>query len=199
MNALPDRIGIFGGTFDPVHIGHMILAEWLTGILKIDTTFWVPAYIHPFEKRTDISPARDRLAMVRKAIAGFDHFKVSAIELDNKGVSFAINTIRDFKTRYPQSELYYFIGRDNLQDFLKWRDPLKILEECYLAVFNRGCPDALPKCDLEDHPKVLMVESPLIDISSTHIRQRIHKKMAWHSLVPEAVFQYINQHGLYNK
>lgn len=193
------RIGLFGGTFDPVHIGHMVVAEWLTEILQIDTTFWIPAYGHPFDKRVDISNADKRLEMVQRAIDGYPKFQVSTFELDKKGVSYAIDTIAHFIKAYPDSEFYYFIGQDNLKDFLKWRDPLRILEKSYLAVFNRISPIETEKNDLEEHPKVLLVESPRIDISSSHIRRRIEKGMAWKSLVPERVYAYIKANNLYNR
>jgi len=191
------RIGLFGGTFDPVHIGHLVVAEWLTEMLEIETTFWIPAFHHPFDKRGDISPAMDRLAMVREAVASYPKFQVSAFEVERQGVSYAIDTITHFRKEYPRADIYYFIGQDNLADFLKWRDPMKILENSYLTVFKRGVYDATEAGDLEAHPKVLLVDSPRIDISSTHIRQRIQKGLAWQSLVPGPVYRYINDHPIY--
>ncbi len=197
MKASFHRVGLFGGTFDPVHIGHLVVAEWLTEMLEIDTTFWIPAFHHPFEKRGDISAAAYRLAMVDKAIAPFPKFQLSTLEIDRQGVSYAIDTIIHFREKYPEADLYYFIGQDNLADFLKWRDPMKILENSYLAVFNRGSKNLNNTNDLEEHPKVLVVDSPRIEISSTHIRQRIQKGLAWQSLVPESVFRFISDHPMY--
>ncbi len=188
-------IGLFGGTFDPLHHGHIIVAEWLTEILELQKTIFIPTKIHPFNKRQGISPAPQRLEMLQNVLKSFDNFELSTFELDRETVSYAVDTIKYFKNKFPSQELYYFIGSDNLDSFLKWKDPFQILDLCYLAVYNRGHFDHEP--DISSHPKVLLVESPLIEISSSHIRKRISKQMPFQSLVPHSVFEYITHNNLY--
>ena len=195
MKKVNNGIGLFGGTFDPVHIGHLIVAEWLTEVLEIEKTYFIPTKIHPLKKRPVIAKAEARLEMLSRALETYPNFKVSTFELDRDSVSYSIETIKYFKNKYPQKEIYYFIGRDNLDNFLQWKGPFEILELCYLVVYDRG--NNQETNDLISHLKVLSVESPLIEISSSHIRNRIAKKMAFKSLVPHQVFEYITHNKLY--
>ncbi len=196
MKKVNSGIGIFGGTFDPVHNGHLIVAEWLNEILEIERTYFIPTKIHPLKKRAGISKAQNRLEMLSAALESYPNFEVSTFELDRELVSYSIDTIKYFKNKFPQKEIYYFIGKDNLNSFLQWKDPFKILELCYLVVYDRET--ATETNDLMGHHKVLTVESPLIEISSSHIRKRISKQMPFRSLVPHQVFEYITRNNLYS-
>ncbi len=190
------RIGIMGGTFDPIHHGHLIVAEWLCAVLNIDQTYFVPMHHHPFNKRRDIAPARHRLAMLSRAIAPFPSFQISEFELNRPEVSFTVDTLHHFKEKNPDCDLYLFMGRDNLESFLKWKEPFKILDMAYLAVYMRlNHQTVVP--ELENHPKILFIDRPVIDISSSHIRHRIRKNLPYRSLVPQRVFEYITDHHLY--
>jgi len=189
-------IGLFGGTFDPVHNGHLIVAEWLTEILQIEKTYFIPAKIHPFQKRNNITDPAFRWEMLNLAIKGYPRFIASDCELKKDTISFAIETIQFFKKKYPDHQLYYFIGSDNLDTFMEWKEPNEILKLCYLAVYSRSQENITH--DLADHPHVIMVDSPLIEISSSHIRKRIQKQMPFKSLVPNTVFDYIMQKKLYH-
>ncbi len=190
------RIGLMGGTFDPVHHGHLIVAEWLSAVFNIDQTFFIPTHHHPFDKRENITPARHRLAMLSRAIAPFPGFQISEYELNRPTVSFTIDTLSHFREKFPGSDLYLFMGRDNLESFLKWKEPFKILEMAYLAVYSRPNHNQ-PVPELENHPKILLIDRPVIDISSSHIRHRIRKNLPYRSLVPQRVFEYITNHHLY--
>ncbi len=196
MKKTNNGIGLLGGTFDPVHNGHLIVAEWLNEILEIERTYFIPTKIHPLKKRVGISKSKNRLEMLIAALESYPNFEVSTFELDRELVSYSIDTIKYFKKKYPQKEIYYFIGKDNLNSFLQWKDPFKILELCYLVVYDRET--ATETNDLMGHHKVLTVESPLIEISSSHIRKRISKQMPFRSLVPHQVFEYITRNNLYS-
>lgn len=195
MSEVRTGIGLLGGTFDPVHNGHLIVAEWLCEVLRLKKTFFIPNQLHPFEKRTDILPGNVRKEMLALAIEGYTDFSISDFELERDSISYTIDTVNFFKEKYPNEELYYFIGMDNLNDFLKWKDPMGILEKAYLVVYNRTSQDL--QNDLLDHSRVLSVDSPIIDISSSHIRNRIKKNIPFKSLVPHRVFEYIIQNKLY--
>lgn len=195
MRQKTNSIGLFGGTFDPIHTGHLIIAEWLSDILEIETTHFIPTKIHPFQKRKNITDAKLRLEMLKIALKEYPYFKISDFELTRNNISFTIDTIRYFHEIYPDKKLYYFLGSDNLASFLEWKDPFEILKLCYLAVFQRENYDK--PTELLNHPKVLNMTSPLINISSSHVRKRVRKKMAFKSLIPAGVFEFINQHKLY--
>lgn len=195
MTQNTNGIGLFGGTFDPVHAGHLIIAEWLSEILEIETTYFIPTKIHPFGKRSDITGGHFRIKMLEIALRDYPHFQISDFELSKSGVSYSIETIQHFKDQYTDRELYYFMGSDNLESFLEWKDPFEILELCYLVVYQREKTDK-PSA-LLNHPKVLSISSPLINISSSHIRNRVSKGMAYKSLVPTGVFEFIQENKLY--
>jgi nicotinate-nucleotide adenylyltransferase len=197
MTKKKNGIGLFGGTFDPVHCGHLIIAEWLNEILEIETTYFIPTKIHPFQKRSNITDAELRLEMLKIALKDYHTFKISDFEITRDTVSYTIDTVKYFREKYPQKEIYYFIGSDNLASFMEWKDPFEILDICYLAVYQREKHDK--PAELLNHPKVLHINSPLIDISSSHIRKRVSKKMAFRSLLPAGIFEFINQHKLYLK
>ncbi|NOX88022.1 MAG: nicotinate (nicotinamide) nucleotide adenylyltransferase [Calditrichaeota bacterium] len=188
------KIGLFGGTFDPIHHGHLIVAEWLQHELQLKKVFFIPNYIHPFRKRSDIVQPEHRLKMTRLAIRNFDDFEVSDFEIRKGGVSYTIDTIEHFKERFPNARIYYFIGVDNLSEFHKWRRYRDILNEAQLVVYNR--PENAPTVDLP-RDKIMFLKTPLIEISSTMIRERLKQNKPVKSLLPAPVYDYICEHGLY--
>jgi len=196
MTQKTNGIGLFGGTFDPVHNGHLMIAEWLSEILEIETTYFIPTKIHPFQKRSNITDAKLRLEMLDIAIQDYPHFKISNYEISRHSISYTIDTIKHFREKFPDKEFYYFLGSDNLASFLEWKDPFDILDLCYLAVYQREKHDK--SVELLNHPKVLNMTSPLINISSSHVRKRVTKNMAFKSLVPSGIFEFINKHKLYS-
>lgn len=188
------KIGLFGGTFDPVHIGHLIVAEWVQDALDLQTVYFIPNFIHPFARKRNISPAEIRLHMLKMAIEPFKKFEISDFEIQKSSVSYAIETIEHFKTLFPNHQLFYFIGADNLPEFHKWHRYRDILEQARLVVYDRKegyFPDNLPK------EKFVFLQTPLIEISSTLIRERIRQGKATRSLLPYGVLEYIQEKGLY--
>ena len=187
-----NKIGLFGGTFDPVHAGHLIIAEWVLEELQLDHLFFIPAFLHPFHKRSDIAPAQKRLEMLQMALSGYKRFSADRVEIEREGVSYAVDTIRYFRKKYEGAELFYLIGGDNLADFERWKEPQAIKKLTNLVVYERG--SAIVKAGNKD---ILIPQSPFIDISSTQIRRRIADGKSCRSLLPPGVYDYIIENGLY--
>ncbi len=188
------RVALFGGTFDPIHIGHLIIAEWVQQELDLNTVVFIPNLKHPFDKRPDISSARHRLKMVELAIKPFLGFEVSDFEIRKGDVSYSIETIEYFEKLWPDARLLFLIGGDNLAEFNRWKRYQDILKKVQLVVYNRKqskVPDYLRASN------ILFLSPPLIDVSSSLIRQRIKQGKAVKSLLPNSVWEYVQKHGLY--
>jgi len=189
------KIGILGGTFNPIHLGHLILAQECWHELSLDKVIFVPAYISPHkEGEIDVSAA-DRLNMLRLALEGDDRFEISTYELDKKGISYSIDTIRFFKGEFgDDSELCFLVGSDWSGDLSAWKDIDEVLNLTTFVIASRGGVVA-EKDQYED--KVQYLEVAGIDTSSTSIRERIEKKEPIDYFVPKSVVEYIRNKGLY--
>jgi len=189
-----ERLGVLGGTFDPVHSGHVLLAQAVLERLPLDRVLFVPA-ADPPHKRSLVASAAHRFEMVRLALEDLDGMAASRAELDRDGPSYTVETLRHFRSHYADSELYLIIGADNIADLPTWHDPEGILE---LATVVSGSRDeqALPQ-DAKFGSRILRVPTPTYDISSTDIRQRLLQGLPVRYLVPEAVERYLATHGLY--
>ncbi len=180
------QIGLFGGTFDPVHIGHLIVAQSVLEQLGLDTVLFIPS-AHPPHKRTDImfSP-EERFSMLALAIQGNPHFHISDIEMNRRGPSYTIDTIRQIKsTMSGDTSLSFIIGRDNLFDISTWKEPRAIIEECRIIIADRPVSDgdSIPEWLMDS---IELVRVPLIEISSSGIRARIRAGISIRYLVPDA-------------
>jgi nicotinate-nucleotide adenylyltransferase len=189
------RIGIFGGSFDPVHNAHVALARLALAALQLDELLWVPAG-QPWQKLRDVTPAADREAMVRLAIAGEPRFTLSRIEIDRGGPSYMVDTARALKAAQPGVRWFLVIGQDQYAGFHTWRGWQELLGLVTMAIANR--PEVSPAID----PQVLCVPHeavalPMMDISSTGIRERIAQRQDIDDLVPAPVARYIARHHLY--
>ena len=191
---MAERLGVLGGTFDPVHSGHVLLAQAILERLPLDRVLFVPA-ADPPHKRCLVASAAHRFEMVRLAIEDLDGMEASRAELDRDGPSYTVETLRHFRSHYANSELYLIIGADNISDLSTWHDPEGILA---LATVVSGSRDeqALPQ-DAKFGSRILRVQTPAYDISSTDIRQRLLQGLPVRYLVPEAVERYLATHGLY--
>ncbi len=190
-------IGIFGGTFDPVHIGHLVVAERVAEAEQLARVLFLPAGRPPHKQGRTFAPAADRLAMVERAVAGNPRFAVSAIELESDGPSFTIDTVRRLKAE-GASHLALILGADSLVELGTWRRPEALLGECRVIVVERPGFDlagALPAFRQSAH----MIDAPRLDISSSDIRARVRAGLSIRYLVPEAVREYIAEHGLYRE
>ena len=190
------RLGIFGGTFNPPHMAHLLAAENVRDQLKLDKILFIPAAIPPHKMREEVISAKHRLEMVRLAIQGNEYFELSEIELLRKGPSYTIDTIRSLKHTHPQCDLHFIMGIDLLMDFETWKDPEKILAECKVVAMNRPGFD-LAVIDKELLAQVELVNVPSIDISSTNIRRRVKSGRSIKYLLPAAVEDYIRGNSIY--
>jgi nicotinate-nucleotide adenylyltransferase len=189
------RVGIFGGSFDPVHNAHMALARLALTELTLDEVLWVPAG-KPWQKTRAVTSSAQREAMVRLAIEGQARFGLSRIEIERTGPSFTVDTVRELQAQRPGIKWYLIIGQDQYAGFHTWHRWKELIGLVTLAIANR--PDALLSAD----PQVLgiaheAVALPMMDISSTDIRERIAKGQGIQDLVPATVARYIAQHHLY--
>jgi nicotinate-nucleotide adenylyltransferase len=188
------RIGVLGGSFDPIHFGHLLMAQSAAEALKLDTVFFVPAYCSPFKRKHPMPAASKRLVMAKEAIKGNGVFKLYDGELRRDGISYTIDTLIELKAKYPRSKFYLLMGADNLRTFHRWKDPQDILKLARLVILNR------PGFD-KNYPKrwpYVKINMPAVDISSSDIRQRLrHKRSIWY-LTPKAVIRYIKRYRLYS-
>lgn len=186
------KIGILGGTFNPVHIGHLILAEEAREKLGLDKIIFVPAYLPPHKDTADIAPANERYRMIQLAIKGNAYFSVSDIETKRDGLSFTIDTLKEFKKSYPSDILYFIIGSDLLNYLDEWKDLKNILTIVKFVVATR------PGYALEKIPSYIETMAiRAVDVSGFEVRRCIKEHRSFRYLVPEAVFNYINKKRLY--
>ncbi len=186
------KIGILGGTFNPVHIGHLILAEEAREKLGLDKIIFVPAFLPPHKDNSDIAPAKMRLEMVKLAISGNKYFSVSDTEIKRDGRSYTIDTIKEFTRKYPQDELYFIIGSDLLKYLDDWKDLGQIIKMVKFIVATR------PGYPLEKIPSYIStVPIRAVDVSGFEIRACVKEDKSFRYLVPEAVCRYIIRKRLY--
>jgi len=179
--------GVFGGTFDPVHVGHLAIANAALDELALDRVYFVPALRSPLKQDGPAASADDRLAMLTAAIADEPRFRVSPIELERKGPSFTVDTLESLR---GEGELFLILGSDAYADFARWREPARIKELATIVLAARpGVPNA--------PAGVRMLDSPLMDISSRELRARAARGRSLRYLVPKAALRYIEEHRLY--
>ncbi len=189
-------VGIFGGTFNPPHMAHLVAAESVRDHLKLDKMIFVPAAIPPHKLNEKIIPARHRLQMVSLAIAGNPLFELCDTELRREGPSYTIETILALKAKYPADSFRLIMGIDLLIDFDTWKEPGRILEECRVVAMNRPGFD-LAMVDKDLLLRIELVNIPSVDISSTSIRRRVMSGRSIKYLVPSAVEEYIYSNSIY--
>jgi nicotinate-nucleotide adenylyltransferase len=199
------RLGVFGGTFDPIHVGHLVLAEQCREQYGLDEVWFVPAAQPPHKNAAAISPAKMRSEMVEFAIAGNAAFRLSTIEMNRVGPSFTVTTLEQLHAEDSSRELFLLIGADSLRDLPLWREPNRILELATIIVVNRGdrpVPDLTglrAACGVLVDTRIVVANMPALDLSATDIRGRIHGGRSIRYLVPRAVEAYLREHGLYQK
>ena len=190
-----NRVGIFGGSFDPVHGAHVALAEAALVELRLDQVRWIPAG-RPWQKARTMTPAADRVAMVQSAIAHEPRFLLDCVEIDRTGDSFTLDTVRALAAAHPGTQWFLLIGQDQYTGLHTWRDWQTLLGLVVLAVANRPGDTRQPHAEVQRFPH-RMVPLPMLDISSTDIRQRVAVGADISHLVPPVVARYIETHGLY--
>lgn len=196
------KIGVFGGTFDPPHIGHLILAADAKAQLDLDKILWVLTTFPPHKKEIKITPIESRKQMVELAIKGNHGFALSTVDINREPPHYAVDTVLILKSQAPRDEFYYLMGLDSLNDLPSWHKPSEFVNICdgIVVMMRKGeelriasLSTILP--GLED--KLYLLKTPLIDISASDIRIRIQDGAQFRYFVPEAVYKYILQNNLY--
>jgi len=195
------NIGVLGGTFDPIHVGHLIVAEEARIKLGLEEVLFVPAGEPWLKQDRDVTPAIHRVEMVRRAIADNPDFKLSTLEVDRSGPSYTVDTLQALQEQLSETSLFFVLGRDTLAELPLWKEPRKVIQLCRLVV-----PPRLGSRDLrhleESMPglmtRVVQLDMPVIGISSSGIRHRLAQGMSVRYLVPPGVEAYITEQRIYS-
>jgi nicotinate-nucleotide adenylyltransferase len=201
------RIGVFGGAFDPVHTGHLILAEQGREQARLDQVWFVPAARHPFKAESTAASFERRVEMLQLAIAGHAAFRVDEIEKNRPGLSYTADTLDELKHQHPAHEFFLLVGSDALPDLPKWHAPQRIARAATLIVKERPGHPVPPIAELSaaislpagELLRLQQIEVPLIDLSSRDIRRRVSQERSIRYMLPRAVEVYIGEKGLYRK
>jgi nicotinate-nucleotide adenylyltransferase len=199
------RLGIYGGSFDPVHYGHLLLAESCREQAALDEVWFMPAAVPPHKRQASMASPKQRVEMLELALAGHAAFRVSTLEIDRGGVSYTVDTVRTIHEQRPGDELFLLMGADTLVDLPNWREPAAILELALpLAVVRRGAtmPSdehvlALVSPERRQQWRALQIDMPILELSATEIRARVSARQSIRYRTPRAVEKYIETHGLY--
>jgi nicotinate-nucleotide adenylyltransferase len=187
--ALKARVGVFGGTFDPVHVGHLAIALAALESVPLDRVLFVPARRSPLKDRDPIASVADRVAMLQAAVSGEPRFALSRVELERDGISYTVDTLEALRS---EGELFLILGSDALAELARWRKPDRISELATLLVAARpGAPEPDPV------HRARAFDAPRLDISSRELRARAARGMSLRYLVPDAVWEHIRKRGLY--
>ena len=190
------NIGLLGGTFDPPHVGHLIVAEHAREQLRIDSVLFVPACVPPHKQTGEVSGSTHRFEMVQASVRTNKFFEASTIELDRGGVSYTVDTLRTLSAARPGDRLFLFIGTDMLSDFRSWRSWEEIVDLAEIVALMR--PEfPMPELDHTLKKRITNCRIPQIDISSSDIRRRVREGKSIRFLVLPAVESYIREHRLY--
>lgn len=196
------RLGVFGGTFDPIHYGHLVAAEEVRYRLQLDKVLFVPAGVPPHKLDHDITPTRHRVAMLELALASNPGFALSRVDIDRHGPCYTVDTLALLHQEYgPGAELFFLMGMDSLADILTWKEPERLIRLARIVVVGRPGFQA----DVDELDKVLpgaaerisIVDTPLMEVSSSDIRRRVREGAPIRYQVPDAVEAYIRAHRLY--
>lgn len=190
------KVGIFGGTFDPIHYGHLITAQSVRELRKLDKIIFIPAYISPHKSQVETSSPEDRLNMINIAIDGVDFFDCSDVEIKKGGISYTVDTLKELKEKYDEIE--FIIGYDNIFQFHTWKDPDEIMKLATIVVLKRKSSHA-PEFKDKYYNQAVFVQTRGIEISATDLRERVKKELPINFLVPPKVMEYIYKNKLYNK
>ncbi len=205
-NSAQMRIGIFGGTFNPIHTGHLIIAQEVTFQLQLDKTLFIPAGIPPHKQNEDLADAASRKKMVEIAIAGNGRFEAEPFELQQSEISYTIRTLEYLQGKYPAAKFTLIVGADMVFDLAQWREAMRIVEMIDSIAAVRRPGSSFSAEDMRRlaenlhgyHNKIVAIEAPQIAVSSSMIRSRVRNQAPIHYLVPDGVEEYIRQNHLYS-
>ena len=203
MSNSREKIGILGGTFDPVHLGHLIIAEEVRSNLGLDKILFVPAGVPWMRENEGVSTGKHRLNMVDLAVKSNPHFQSSSIEIDRQGVTYTADTLETLREDLDHEvELSFIMGMDVLEKFHLWKSPETVVELCSLVIVNRPGNQAVDVNEVvkkypEAGAKLRIINVPRMEISSSEIRERVRQEKSLKYLVSEEVIEYIDQNNLY--
>ncbi len=191
MHGVAERLGILGGAFDPLHIGHLILAEQARWQLGLERVLFIPSFDPPKNHKSIVTSFAHRCEMLTLALEGIDYFEVSRIEEELEPPTFSVRMLEALSRKLPGAEFYFLMGADSLEQLDSWYEPEQLRKLCRLAVARRvGHRE-------EDEHEVTWLEMPLIAISASELRRRVEKGISLRFLVPDRVIEYIAEHNLY--
>ncbi len=216
---MKERIGILGGTFNPIHSGHLKVAKEVLKKFRLEKILFIPSYIPPHKESVDIASPFHRLKMIELAISSFSQFIASSIEIEAKGKSYSIYTLKKMKKNFPEATVFFILGIDAFIEIDTWREYKKVLEQCYFIIVSRPgyrleeASGTLPKEYMEKiievkdvevikedlllSYKIFLFPMESLNISSTEIRKKIRQDQSIKGSVPEAVMEYIQKNKLY--
>jgi nicotinate-nucleotide adenylyltransferase len=199
-----EQIGLFGGTFDPPHLGHLILASEAYSQLGLDRLLWILTPDPPHKQDQIITPVEHRLAMVNLAISDNPKFELSRVELDRPGPHYTLDTVESIAEKYPEADITPIIGGDSLRDLPTWHKPKELLYACHWVGVMRRPGEEPDLRELERElpgisSKVHYVDAPLLEIASREIRSRVAEGRPYRYYLPRPVFEYIKEHDLYRQ
>lgn len=189
------RLGIFGGSFDPPHIGHLLAAVDAFEALSLDTLIFVPAAVQPLKAGLATAAAHQRLAMVRLLVGADPRFAVDSVEIDRAGLSYTVDTLETFAQRFPSAERFFLVGEDAMAAFSAWKAPQQIMRLAQVVILRRPGPATADPLEAPDG--TIALSTRLIDVSSTEIRERVRGGKSIRGFVPESVAAFIETERLY--
>ena len=192
------KVGLFFGSFNPIHVGHLILANYFTEHTDLDEVWFIVSPQNPFKQKQSLLPNYHRLELVYRATQEYPKLKVSDIEFGLPTPSYTSTTLVHLEEKYPEKEFALLIGEDNLSNFNKWRNYDLILDRHYLYVYPRVDVKKIPD-EFNDHPKIKLVEAPRMELSSSDIRSAIKAGKNIRALMPPESWQYLDEMNFYKK
>jgi len=188
------KIGLFFGSFNPIHIGHLIIANYMANFTELDEVWFVVSPQNPFKEKKSLGNMYDRLEMVNLAIEGLEKLRASDIEFHLPQPSYTIDTLVYLQEKYPNNDFVLIMGEDNLAGLLKWKNADIILRDYRIIVYPRPGYDG---GDLKNHPSVTMTDTPVMELSSTFVRKAIKENKNIKFFIPDKVLEFIDKKGLY--
>lgn len=200
------KIGIMGGTFDPIHIGHLLLGEFAYEDFGLDEIWFLPNGNPPHKKTANTEEAlHHRIEMVKAAIADTPHFRLNLYETESAEHSYTYSTLKEFRRRYPENEFYFILGADSLFSIEEWKCFEEIFPNCVILAAMRDDKDAgsmreqIVYLERTYNARIRLLQAPLVEISSTALRRRAERDLSVRYMVPDGVAQYIREHRLYKR
>lgn len=197
MPVASKKIGLFFGSFNPIHIGHLVIAEYMAEFTGLDKVWFVISPQNPLKNEKSLLAEKHRLQMVRRAIEFDNRFKASNIEFELPKPSYTVNTLAHLKEKYPKQQFALIMGADNITTLHKWKNYEKLLEDYQIYVYPRKESHEIPA--YAKRPNVIITEAPVMEISSTFIRNAIKDKKDVRHMLPAAVAEYIKEMHFYEK